>query len=134
MVQRLVIVLGVVLMTGPAWAAGPPLCKDPQTQSEMNMCAARDFEAADRALNIAYAKARASAREADAEQPAELRGIEKALINGQRGWIAYRDGHCAHEASESRGGSMEPMLLYGCMAALTRARTKELKVLTDGVE
>ena len=50
-----------------------------------------------------------------------------ALRAAQRAWIGYRDGQCTLVGFEARGGTMEPMLVSGCKATLTRARTKELR-------
>jgi uncharacterized protein YecT (DUF1311 family) len=53
-------------------------------------------------------------------------GYEETLKKAQRAWIAYRDAVCEYEGYEARGGTMEPMLVNGCLARLTRTRTKEL--------
>jgi uncharacterized protein YecT (DUF1311 family) len=104
---------------------------DTLNQNQMNQCAFADFERADRDLNAVYAKVRAAMRERDGELEPQLRGVEKSLVEGQRGWVAYRDGHCALAGSQSRGGSMEPLLVWGCKAALTGARAKELSGLIE---
>ena len=54
-------------------------------------------------------------------------GAVDALKRAQRSWIGYRDGQCELAGFEARGGSMEPMLVSGCLADLTRKRTAELK-------
>ncbi|CAN7515076.1 lysozyme inhibitor LprI family protein [Rhizobium sp. LjRoot30] len=113
----------------------PPIdCDNAQAQVEMNICAYRDFEAADKELNAQYKKTRAAMVEMDAMYEAEQRGAEKALLKAQRAWIDYRDGHCEAYGFEAHLGSMEPMLISGCQAELTRARTKELKALAEGPE
>ena len=121
----------IAVMAMPAAGLAQPIdCNsDALNQSQMNQCAYADYERADRDLNAVYARVRAAMRERDSEMEPRLRGIEKALIEGQRGWIAYRDGHCAVAGSDARGGSMEPLLVAGCTAALTEARTKELSDL-----
>ena len=58
--------------------------------------------------------------------------IRDGMGQGQRGWIAYRDGQCELYGFEARGGSMEPMLVSGCKADMTRARTKELREFITG--
>ena len=110
-------------------SANEPDCRDPQTQTEMNICAGIDYRAADRELNDVYGRVRQIVREQDDALPANLRGIEKTLIEGQRGWIAYRDGHCGVVGAEARGGTMESLLVSSCMADLTRKRTTELQSL-----
>ncbi|MGD9912737.1 MAG: lysozyme inhibitor LprI family protein [Rhizobiaceae bacterium] len=129
---------GCALALGLLWAA-PALaedeldCRDPQTQHDMNMCANQDFEVADKELNEVWKKARDHAKAVDEEQWEDsLRGAEKALLNAQRGWIPYRDGSCELYGFEARGGSMEPMLVSGCKATMTKARTKELRDFIAG--
>jgi uncharacterized protein YecT (DUF1311 family) len=101
-------------------------------QQVMNICAYRDFEAADAELNAVWKQARAAAREEDAGYGDDLKGLDEALLAAQRGWIAYRDGACAVAGFEARGGSMEPMLVSECLAEMTRARTRELREIIDG--
>jgi uncharacterized protein YecT (DUF1311 family) len=113
-------------------AAQEPDCRDPQTQAAMNICAGRDHEAADRALNRAYRELRPALQERGRELGSSLGGIEAALVAGQRGWIAYRDGHCAVAGAEARGGAMEPHLVTTCKAELARHRARELNELLDG--
>ena len=107
-------------------------CANTMAQTEMNICAERDFEAADAELNAVWKAARAAAKADDAEQPDDLKGADEALVAAQRGWLAYRDGQCKLDGFEARGGSMEPQLVSGCMADLTRRRTEELKEFING--
>jgi uncharacterized protein YecT (DUF1311 family) len=109
-------------------------CNNQMAQMEMNICAEQDFEAADAELNAVWKDARKAAKELDAELPEELKGAEKALLAAQRAWIGYRDGQCEVAGFEARGGSMEPMLVSGCKATLTRARTKDLREFIGGGE
>lgn len=123
-----------------ALQASPPNpdwnCADPQVQMEMNWCAGQDYEAADRELNAQWALTRAAMRARDAEW-AQLGSADKrvgwaaSLLEAQRGWLRYRDAHCALEGYEARGGSLEPLLILTCKAELTRARTRQLKELTE---
>src|SRR5215204_5927864 len=69
-------------------------CSNQMAQQVMNICAARDYEAADAELNAVWKEARTAAKDLDAELSEDLKGAEKALLAGQRGWIAYRDGQC----------------------------------------
>ncbi|MNT91411.1 hypothetical protein D3C72_2325040 [compost metagenome] len=65
---------------------------------------------------------------------ADYVGAEEALKKAQRAWIGYRDGQCELAGFEARGGSMEPMLVSGCLAQLTTTRTEELKALLEPTE
>lgn len=131
--------LVAVLVCGPVFAQKTMLepradCAHAQTQTDMNVCAVLEFGAADKALNVQYKKTRAAMVAIDADLDNNMKGAEKALIKAQRAWVDYRDGECEAQGFQARGGSMEPMLVSGCKADLTKKRTKELKDLADGPE
>jgi uncharacterized protein YecT (DUF1311 family) len=106
-------------------------CDDPQSQNDMNACAAIAFEQADTELNAAWRSAVEGASTADREldrrydrRPTNLAKLREA----QRAWLVFRDAHCAIQGyDEARGGSMEPMVYEGCRAQLTRERTRQLR-------
>src|SRR5688572_16892875 len=105
-------------------------CDSPQSQADMNACAAIDFEQADAELNVAWRTAIASAQEDDRDLDREFDRrptTEAKLREAQRAWIVFRDAHCTVESyGEARGGSMESMVFDGCRAQLTRERTRHL--------
>jgi len=118
----------------PAFAQEPKAnCKNPQTQMEMNICSQRDYEAADRALNAQYQATRKTMKAWDADATPDSKGADDALVKAQRAWVAYRDAQCISYGFQAHGGSMEPMLVSGCQADLTRKRTAELKELTEAM-
>lgn len=124
----------VLLLDAPASSQGQPRqnCKDPQKQSEMNICSQSDYEAADKALNAQYQVTRQRVRAWDADMPtAQFKGAEDALVKAQRAWVAYRDAQCISLGFQAAGGSMQPMLISSCQADLTRKRTAELKELAS---
>ncbi len=126
------------LMCGAAFAQSdadePQIdCSKAEAQTDLNICAARDFDTADKALNAQYKKTRAAMVAIDADLDNDMKGAEKALLKAQRAWVDYRDGECEAAGFQARGGSMEPMLVSGCKADLSKKRTKELKELADGI-
>ncbi|MDB5556224.1 MAG: putative urease-associated protein [Rhizobium sp.] len=136
--KRLVIL--ALLLTGATCAMAqedPPVdCANAMTQADMNQCAYQDFEKADKELNAVYRQALKSQEEADkeaAEIGPDYVGAVKALKKAQRAWIDYRDGHCDGVGYEAVGGSMQGMLISGCQATMTTARTKELRELIQGM-
>lgn len=106
-------------------------CAEPMTQSDMNACAQVDFERADLALNAAWDEALAAARESDRglDRSTDTRPTYEAVLRAaQRAWLTFRDQHCTWQGyEEARGGSMEPMSYAACRAAVTRARTAQLR-------
>lgn len=108
-------------------------CGNAMTQMEMTFCAQKDWQEADAELNAAYQSAMAAMKETDGYLTDDLKGAATALRDAQRAWISFRDKACESYGFLARGGSMEPMLVYGCRADLTRRRTSELKSLSEGL-
>lgn len=114
--------------------AEPMDCANAGTQLELNLCARGDFEAADAELNAQWKLTTAYMRERDKDYtPGQdsYPSYFETLLAGQRAWLTYRDRHCLSESFEARGGSMQPMLISGCMTELTRARTAQLRALAE---
>ena len=108
-------------------------CGYPLNQMEMTYCAEKGWNEADAELNEVYTKAMAKMRDLDSYLEPSLRGAANALKEAQRAWIPYRDKACAAYGFQARGGSMEPMLVYGCLATLTRTRIEQLKEIAEGL-
>ena len=121
-----------MIVAGVAQAQEPD-CKNPQTQADMTFCEQSRYETADTALNEQWKKTRAALAATDKDLDEKDRGAEKALLTAQRAWISYRDAQCEAYGFQARGGTMEPMLVAGCLANLSDERTKELKELSDAV-
>ena len=96
-------------------------CTDPQTQTDMTLCAKADFDTADETLNRLYGEV----RERLAGDEARLTRLRDA----QRAWIAYRDADCAFRASAVEGGSAQPMVEAECRTEATTRRNADLDAL-----
>lgn len=135
--MRRILAALLIVLAGPVFAEEALDCENAMAQQEMNACAAMDFDEADAELNAVWKEAIAAARDSDTElkdmgddgRP----GYEQTLKAAQRSWIGFRDEWCTYSGFQARGGSMEPMLVSGCMADLTRARTKDLKDDMEGL-
>lgn len=106
-------------------------CDNAVSQMAMTQCAQQSFAKADALLNAEYRKTVAVMRKLDAEPgnhpSGDTRpGYAAALTEAQRAWIAFRDAHCRTMGYQMRGGSAEPMLVWGCRETLTRDRTEQL--------
>jgi uncharacterized protein YecT (DUF1311 family) len=88
------------------------------SQMGMNICAGQESERADKALNLAWAKAKDWVK--DDAQAAKL------LLESQRSWLKYRDAECELIADENRGGSIVPLEHGKCLTGLTKERTEAL--------
>jgi uncharacterized protein YecT (DUF1311 family) len=122
----------LALAASPAFAKGAALYKQQDcnaftTQTDLNICADTNAQAADAALNAAYKKL--MSQQGDAASKDQLKEIERA-------WLAYRDKECAFEVGPREdGGSIWPMELANCEERMTAARLIELAPLicTGGV-
>jgi uncharacterized protein YecT (DUF1311 family) len=94
-----------------------PPCSDSGTQAEMNICAGKEYKAADASLNRVYQQLVAML------EPEEKSQLKEA----QTAWIKYRDTNCEFVADQYKGGSIRPMIYGLCLADVTRNRTSELK-------
>jgi uncharacterized protein YecT (DUF1311 family) len=94
-----------------------PNCNNPQTQSEMNICASIAYQNADRKLNQVYRQL----------LPKLSASRKQKLISAQQAWIKFRDSSCEFERSAYEGGSMAPMIYGFCLANVTEQRTKDLR-------
>lgn len=120
--------------TGQSLADQQIDCAYPVNQLEMTFCAEKGWQENDARLNEAYRSAMTRMKETDQDLPADLRGAADTLKAAQRAWIPYRDKACAAEGFLARGGTMESLLIYSCLATLTAQRTEELMSLARGLE
>ena len=105
-------------------------CNNAMTQADMNQCSAEDYRKADAAMNAQWAETRAVLIEWDKTTgAAKDAGAAKRLLASQRAWLAYRDQACELEGYSVDGGSMQPLMISGCLAQITTRRTEELKSL-----
>ncbi|MGE4322109.1 MAG: lysozyme inhibitor LprI family protein [Sphingobium sp.] len=118
-----------------AMGAPAPACDAPVSQADMNLCARRDYEAADAQLNAEWRKATATmkARDEAAGPPTDRQPTyAAALLQSQRAWLSYRDAQCRLAGYSMRGGTAEPLTVSTCLEQLTRTRIQQLKDLQQG--
>jgi uncharacterized protein YecT (DUF1311 family) len=106
----------VLLAALPAWAQ-VPACATAQTQTDMNACAAREYQKHDAAMNQLYQQLLGKLK--DPQQKA-------LLVEAERAWVAYRDKQCAFQTSGTVGGSIHPMIEANCLDEKTNVHTAEL--------
>jgi uncharacterized protein YecT (DUF1311 family) len=94
-----------------------PICKNPQTQLDLNQCADLRAKAVDKRLNQVYQQVRAKYKGSE---------NENLLINAQLDWIKYRDSTCSFSISRFKGGSIVPLVYSNCVGRVTGQRTNEL--------
>ena len=131
MLLRVLLAVLIGGVSGPVMAQDVD-CETTSVQVELTFCAEADWNRADADLNEAYQAVRTLMRNVDADLPNDQQGAEENLRIGQRAWIAFRDGTCAAEGYLMHGGSAEPMVIYGCRARLTWARSMDLWAMVEG--
>ena len=114
-----------MLLSGAAFAQPVVDCTNAETQIEMNYCAERDYLAADADLNEVYPHAIEAMRQIDSYLEPAQRGAVESLRAAQRAWIPFRDKACEAEGYLVSGGTMMPLIIYGCLERLTRQRVKD---------
>jgi len=126
--------IGLCCMICAALPAPPALadteidCANATATAELNACADKELQAADKELNAVYRSALAAVPSLSAEKPYDAKSWEKALRTSQRAWVGYRDAECAgHLAMFWQGGTGASADILGCKTALTKARTEQLK-------
>ena len=117
--------VALVLMAMPARADDALDCKEPLDQNTMTRCAGLDFEKADKELNELWPELKVDAEANDKDTGKHE--YADALLASQRAWIVFRDAECIWQGYEAHGGSLEPMIVNGCSARLTRDRIKQLQ-------
>jgi uncharacterized protein YecT (DUF1311 family) len=56
----------------------------------------------------------------------------QALEKVQAAWLEYARAHCRWDGAFYEGGSLQPMIVARCMAALTQQRIRELDAYRCG--
>lgn len=123
--MRMALIGGFVLLAfcpiTPLAQQASPSCDNPQTQAEINACAAQEYERIDRELNRIYR-----------QLAARLKGERSAKLNAaQNAWIKFRDAQCELESTEYKGGSLYPTVLNSCLSSLTKAQVDALRRILD---
>jgi uncharacterized protein YecT (DUF1311 family) len=95
-----------------------PICKNPQTQLDLNQCTDLRAKAVDKRLNQVYQQVRAKYKGSE---------NENLLINAQLDWIKYRDSACSFSSSRFKGGSIAPLVYSNCIGRMAGQRTDELE-------
>ncbi|PTQ72508.1 lysozyme inhibitor LprI family protein [Celeribacter persicus] len=126
------VLIPLAFVAAPALAQEAEIdCANAMTQTEINICAGRDYKAADEDLNLVYQSAMAVAKEWDLGLSEDLCCASEALREAQRAWIPYRDKVCEATGFLVRGGSMEPMIVARCLENITRRRIEDIRAVYE---
>jgi uncharacterized protein YecT (DUF1311 family) len=104
-------------VTGRSPSFKPAICNQPQTQGEMNNCAAALYRESDRRLNEVYKQVISKLNRRDREK----------LIDEQLAWIQRRDAACKDQGLIGPTGNNYPAYRDACLTGQTDKRTAELE-------
>lgn len=123
--MKLLLALACVLVASgvsiaPAQAQQKLNCTDwgNLPQQGMNQCARQFYDEADAQLNTVWADLRERRGEGHSWDP---------ILEAQRAWIPFRDAHCEAHAAPYEGGSIQPLIRFGCLTDVTEQRTAQLR-------
>jgi len=114
---RTLIVLAAITVASRSRLRAQTACDTAVTQTDMNICAKKRADSSERRLGRLILEV---TRTVDSSRA-------RALSRVQVLWVRYRDAHCRWDSGAVEGGSMQPMWIADCRAALTEARIAELK-------
>ena len=124
------------LMIAVALAATPTLdCRSPQTQMEITVCSAEEFERADHKLNRVWRTVTLKLQRWDKSPERKrdkLTALYPVMLASQRAWLRYREEQCSLEGLYSaEGGSAQQSFVSLCRARLTKQRNEELQHISQ---
>ncbi len=93
-------------------------CAGVVVTSDLVACLEKARASADVEMKVLYQEIKARLDVNEAQQ----------LAKTQRLWIEYRDANCSAERSLYEPGTAAPPAYLACLEAMTRERTKELRV------
>ena len=99
-------------------------CSNPQTQTDLNLCAKAQYEKAEKELNKIYQLVLTKLDHIGKER------IKKA----ETAWIKYRDAEGEAEAEEWKGGSIFNLIRANCLTTLTKQRIQVLQEFHNSLE
>lgn len=93
-------------------------------------CSDTAYKAAGKELNRIYKTVLQTLKETaaqDADLAADSKESGKRLVKSEQDWLKYRDSNCLLRGTQSLGGSLENVIINGCLADTTIQRVKELQ-------
>ena len=132
MLRSLSMALAFSMAVMPLFASAQDIdCKSPQTQTDMNICAAQDYERADAELNRVWGEVRATLQTMG--NPVEgAPNPWETMLEAQRAWITFRDLACDAESAIYYGGSIRPLIYSSCLTRLTEQRMQDIRDAVAG--
>ncbi|MDE2420085.1 MAG: DUF1311 domain-containing protein [Gammaproteobacteria bacterium] len=93
---------------------------------EIEYCANREFEKADRKLNTTYNQVIAQIK-ANPSTNSMGKPMLSQLIKAQRLWVSFRDAECDAHYTYYIDGTIRGLMFVSCKTELTEQREKDLR-------
>lgn len=93
---------------------------------EIEYCANREFQKADRKLNVTYNQALAQIKAKSSISPLN-KSMRPEFVKAQRLWIAFRDAECGAHYTYYIDGTIRGLMFISCKTQLTEQREKDLR-------
>lgn len=97
------------------------MCDGDLTQTELNICSFKEYQAADKTLNKTYNQYLTTLNTTQ----------KKQFKTVQLNWIKYKESDCKYQSSAYQGGSIQPLVENSCLTEKTKQRTQELKAYLE---
>jgi uncharacterized protein YecT (DUF1311 family) len=121
--------LMLLLLAGAA-ATHPPVPKPSVLPGPQTQRALAEYKHADAEMTTQWRVTNAFMKGKDAQDHKRSGfAFATALLTSQRAWITYRDAACRVEGGEYAADVKQALIVAQCKAALTRARTLQLRGL-----
>ncbi|MBC7750695.1 MAG: DUF1311 domain-containing protein [Candidatus Saccharibacteria bacterium] len=93
---------------------------------EIEYCANREFQKADRKLNVTYNQALALIKANSAISPMD-KSMRHKFVKAQKLWISFRDAECSAHYTYYIDGTIRGLMFISCKTQLTEQREKDLR-------
>lgn len=93
---------------------------------QIEYCANREFQKADRKLNATYNQVVAQIKANPPMNPIG-KSMLSQLVKAQRLWVAFRDAECGAHYSYYIDGTIRGLMFVSCKTQLTEQREKDLR-------
>ncbi|WP_380184661.1 lysozyme inhibitor LprI family protein [Kalamiella sp. sgz302252] len=104
------------------------ICHNPQAERDILECSAQKKDEAEVLLNKQFSEAKKTVQHAYRTQEELGKQYFSVLLDGQRGWLKYRDAQCKLEAfAAEEGTSANAIANNECIARLDNDRSENLK-------
>ena len=124
---------GLLLFSAATFASAQDSCDEAYSTPDVNLCAAKDLDQAEIALNKTYQSVLDELLTESKDNP-DAGEARKQLINAQRMWVQFREDDCQAIFTLWRSGTVRTLQYLTCMQNHAEQRTKELGNYVRGSE